>query len=98
MRITGGTLKGWQIPTRFAAHVRPTTDMVRESVFNKLQHGIGIENKIVLDLFSGSGIMALEFLSRGAAEVVSADKDAKNILHQKEIKKQKEFGNWQIIK
>lgn len=42
--------------------------------------------------------MALEFLSRGASAVVSADKDAKNILHQKEIKKLKELENWQIIK
>jgi 16S rRNA (guanine966-N2)-methyltransferase len=98
MRITGGTLKGWQPEDGFANHVRPTTDRVRESLFNQLTHNSGIESTRVLDLFSGSGIIALEFISRGAAEVVSVDRDVKNIRHQQKICKQKQLGQWQIVK
>lgn len=97
MRITGGFLKGWQIHTRFAHHVRPTTDMMREAIFNKLTHGWGIEGCQALDLFSGSGIMSIELISRGAAEVVSVDRDAKNIANQKAMKKEKNLENWQIM-
>ena len=79
MRITGGNLKGWVIPAKFASHVRPSTDRMRESLFNSLIHQVGIEGKTVLDLFSGSGIIAAEFLSRGAEAVVSVDMDGKNI-------------------
>lgn len=97
MRITGGELKGWHIHEKFSNHVRPTTDMMREAICNKLVHGIGIEDKNVLDLFSGSGIMSIEFLSRGASFVTSADKDARNIANQKNMKKEKALGNWQIL-
>jgi 16S rRNA (guanine966-N2)-methyltransferase len=97
MRITGGELKGWHIHEKFSNHVRPTTDMMREAICNKLVHGIGIENNKVLDLFSGSGIMSIEFLSRGASEVIAIDKDARNIANQKNMKKEKSLGNWQIL-
>ena len=43
MRVTGGILKGWVIPTKFASHVRPSTDRMRESLFNSLVHQFGIE-------------------------------------------------------
>jgi 16S rRNA (guanine966-N2)-methyltransferase len=82
MRITGGELKSRIIPANFANHVRPSTDRVRESLFNTVNHQKGIQDAQVLDLFSGSGIIALEFLSRGAAQVISIDKDKKNIFHQ----------------
>jgi len=96
MRITGGELKSRVIPANFANHVRPSTDRVRESLFNSIDHQKGIQECRVLDLFSGSGIIALEFLSRGAVEVVSIDKDKKNILHQKEIKNSWELKSWNI--
>lgn len=72
--------------------------MVRESLFNKLTHGIGIEGNSVLDLCSGSGIIAAEFLSRGAGSVTSVDLDAKNIRQQQEILKTKSLPHWQIVK
>jgi 16S rRNA (guanine966-N2)-methyltransferase len=98
MRITGGTLKGYHLPARFASHVRPTTDMVRESVFNKLQHTIGIEAQIILDLFAGSGVISLECLSRGAASVTSVDKDSKNTHAMQQIRKEKNLEHWEIMK
>jgi 16S rRNA (guanine(966)-N(2))-methyltransferase RsmD len=98
MRITGGDLKGWVIPSKFASHVRPSTDRMRESLFNTLMHQFGIEEKKVLDLFSGSGVIAAEFLSRGAESVISVDMDYKNIEHQKLMKQMRNLENWNIVK
>lgn len=97
MRITGGNLTSRIIPTQFANHVRPSTDRVRESLFNTVIHQKGIDETQILDLFSGSGIIALEFLSRGANHVFSIDKDKKNIAHQKEIQKSWGLNQWQVI-
>ena len=96
MRITGGELKSRIIPAQFAKHVRPSTDRVRESLFNALNHQKGISETRVLDLFAGSGIIALEFLSRGATQVISIDNDKKNITHQKQIKQSWELESWSI--
>jgi 16S rRNA (guanine(966)-N(2))-methyltransferase RsmD len=96
MRITGGQLKGRFIPAKFAHHVRPSTDRVRESLFNSLEHQKGISETHVLDLFSGSGIIALEFLSRNAHEVYSIDLDKKNTEHQKTIAKEWDLQRWYI--
>lgn len=98
MRITGGLNKGWRLPAGFAAHVRPTTDMVREALFNMLQHRNDIDGARVLDLFSGSGIMALEFMSRGALEVHSVDRDMTNIRFQQQVRSRLGFEKWQIRK
>jgi 16S rRNA (guanine(966)-N(2))-methyltransferase RsmD len=98
MRITGGTLKGQMLKGGFAAHVRPTTDFVREALMNYLSHRHEIPGADVLDLFSGSGIMALEFLSRGAGSVISVDKDTKNIRYQQEIQKEKNLTAWQVVR
>jgi len=88
MRVTGGELKGRQILPGFANHVRPSTDRVRESLFNSLQNQINLSETKVLDLFSGSGIIALEFLSRHTASVTSVDLDKKNITYQKNIRQE----------
>jgi 16S rRNA (guanine(966)-N(2))-methyltransferase RsmD len=96
MRVTGGNLTSRIIPAQFANHVRPSTDRVRESLFNTLNHQKGISETQILDLFSGSGIVALEFLSRGATQVISIDKDKKNITHQKKIKQSWELNSWAI--
>jgi len=99
MRVTGGELKGWVLPHGFAHHVRPSTDRMRESLFNMLEHHQGISGSSVLDLFSGSGIIAAEFISRGAQRVVSVDLDTKNIVHQKKVKQMREGASiWEINK
>ena len=92
MRVTGGELKGRQLLPGFANHVRPSTDRVRESLFNSLQNQIHLSDTKVLDLFSGSGIIALEFLSRYTASVTSVDLDKKNITYQKNIRQE-----WRIL-
>ncbi|WP_296422773.1 16S rRNA (guanine(966)-N(2))-methyltransferase RsmD [Yoonia sp.] len=80
MRIIGGTHRGTALAAvgtgDAAAHLRPTTDRVRESLFNVLQggrFGDPIRGAIVLDLFAGTGALGLEALSRGAAHVTFVD-------------------------
>ena len=76
MRISGGRCKGRGLTPvgkgDASAHLRPTTDRVRESLFSMLEggrFGDPIENAPVLDLFAGTGALGLEALSRGAASV-----------------------------
>lgn len=71
MRIIGGNFKGRRITAPEGTIARPTTDRVRESVFNILEHGLKpCEDARVLDLFAGSGALGLEALSRGASYVL----------------------------
>src|SRR2546422_862941 len=70
MRIVGGTLGGRVIRAPAGAATRPTSEKVRQAIFNILP---GLENAHVLDLFAGSGALGLEALSRGAARVVFVD-------------------------
>ena len=73
MRIIAGRFRGRALATLgkgdVAAHLRPTTDRVRESLFSVLSHLDVIDGARVLDLFAGTGALGLEALSRGAAHV-----------------------------
>ncbi len=73
MRVIGGKLKGKLINNPTDRTTRPLKDMVRESIFNILEHSrdekIKFKNDIVLDLFSGSGSFGIECLSRGVKKV-----------------------------
>jgi 16S rRNA (guanine(966)-N(2))-methyltransferase RsmD len=72
MRIIAGTAKGRTLATpKNAKTIRPTSDRVRESIFNVL--GQWCEGEVVLDLFSGTGALGLEALSRGATRAVLVD-------------------------
>ena len=77
MRIIAGRFRGRNLTTvgkgDAGAHLRPTTDRVRESLFNVLTHLDVIPNARVLDLFAGTGALGLEALSRGAAHVTFVD-------------------------
>lgn len=83
MRIIGGTHKGRIIATPRDLPVRPTTDFAKEALFNILQNRFDFNGLEVLDLFSGTGHIALEFASRGAAEVNSIDKHPRCVAFQK---------------
>ena len=82
MRIIGGNLRGLTLAEVGAgdpsAHLRPTTDRVRETMFNLLINSLGVrlEGMRVLDLFAGTGALGLEALSRGAARVSFVDDGA----------------------
>lgn len=75
MRIIGGTLKGQRLNPPQNLPVRPTTDMAKEALFNILANRLDFENLKILDLFSGTGNISIEFASRGALEITAVDND-----------------------
>lgn len=77
MRIIGGKHKGIRLQPPKDLPVRPTTDRAKEALFNILQHRIEIVGLKALDLFSGTGNIALELASRGAKSVTAVDKSHK---------------------
>lgn len=80
MHLTGGQFKGRTVitPTGYDVHVKPTLSKVRESVFNILySHFADFSNLSFFDMFTGSGIMALEAYSRGFMKVFAAEKNPK---------------------
>ncbi len=78
MRIVGGDLRGRTLATPRSQAIRPTTDRTREALFNVLahRHDDRLEGARVLDLFSGTGALGLEALSRGAAYCVFVEESA----------------------
>ncbi|MEW5841778.1 MAG: 16S rRNA (guanine(966)-N(2))-methyltransferase RsmD [Bacteroidota bacterium] len=75
MRIIAGKFKGRIIKFPNSKLVRPTTDKVKESLFNYLVHSIDFDEIKVCDVYAGSGSLGLEALSRGAGEVHFVEKD-----------------------
>ena len=75
MRIITGIYKGrhFDIPRSFKA--RPTTDFAKENIFNVLMQYVDFEDAQALDLFSGTGSISLELVSRGCKQVVSVEMD-----------------------
>jgi 16S rRNA (guanine966-N2)-methyltransferase len=78
MRIVGGRLGGRTLAAPKSQNIRPTSDRLRESLFNILAHGYGdpITGARVLDLFAGTGALGLEAMSRGAAFALFIDDGA----------------------
>ena len=75
MRIIAGTYKGRSVKFPNSKLVRPTTDKVKESLFNYLTNLIDFEGIKVCDIYAGSGSLGLEALSRGAGEVHFVEKN-----------------------
>ena len=94
MRISGGKLAGKNLHLQFPPTVKPTTELAREALFglpqlqDRLQPGA-----LVLDLFSGSGIVSLEFLSRDC-KVHSVDADRTNIRFYQQLSKAWQLEDW----
>ena len=86
MRIVGGRWRGRSLVGPKSDAIRPTSDRLRESLFNVLQHGYddAIEGARVLDLFAGTGAMGLEALSRGAAFALFVDEgsEARSLIRE----------------
>jgi 16S rRNA (guanine966-N2)-methyltransferase len=87
MRIVAGKFKGRPIEGPASLETRPTSDRVRESLFNILAHGIDdfdIEGARVLDLFAGTGALGLEALSRGAkfCQFVEESAEARGLIRK----------------
>ena len=77
MNITGGKFNSRKVKAPETDSVRPTLSKIRSGVFNSLSTQMDFFDKSFLDLFSGSGIMSLEAVSRGFKKVISVEKDFK---------------------
>ena len=78
MRVVGGRFRGRTLAGPKSDAIRPTSDRLRETIFNVLAHGYGdpVEGARVIDLFAGTGAMGIEALSRGAAFCLFVDEGA----------------------
>lgn len=78
MRIVGGALRGRTLSGPSSPGIRPTSDRLRESIFDILHHAFDdpVSGAAVIDLFAGSGALGLEALSRGAARALFVDDGA----------------------
>lgn len=105
MRIIGGSRRGLKLTEvgegDAAAHLRPTSDRVREAIFNLLinAHGNPVAGARVLDLFAGTGALGLEALSRGAVHATFVDDGAKaQALLKSNIEKMRAGGETRILR
>ena len=93
MRIIGGKYKGRKIVPPANITARPTTDFAKEGLFNILNNKIDFEGITVLDLFSGTGNISYEFISRGAAQAHLVEKNYNNFSGIKKIINELELPN-----
>jgi 16S rRNA (guanine966-N2)-methyltransferase len=97
LRIIAGKYKGHTLTSFKADHIRPTTDFVKETIFNII--AFHLEESRVLDLFSGTGSLGLEALSRGAKHVHFVDLQPKSIgILKSNLAKLKITDDYQITK
>ena len=97
MRIISGTLKARQIKAPQGSDFRPTTDRVKENIFNIL--GEKVKGAKVLDIFAGSGSLGLESISRGSSEVFFIDKSEAAVeVIKKNLEYLSIFDKAQVIK
>ena len=98
MRIISGKYKGRILATPKNFKARPTTDRARESLFNILNNRVDFEELKVLDLFSGTGSVGFEFISRGCEYVEMLEKNYTHFQHLQKIKHELGIENLRIIK
>jgi len=97
MRIVSGTFRGrrFQLPKNLKA--RPTTDFAKENLFNILANRVDFEELRILDLFSGTGSISFEFLSRGAKTVTCVEHYAPHVKFIKEVAEKLKVDNLTIV-
>jgi len=95
MRVTAGQFRGRVIQAPDLPGLRPTPSKVRQALFNMLGDISGLT---VLDLFAGSGIMALEALSRDAGSAISIEQNGRATEAMQAVRDKIDIDNWKIIK
>lgn len=98
MRIISGKYKGrhFDIPKNFKA--RPTTDFAKENLFNILLNYIDFEETTALDMFSGTGSISLELISRGCPSVTSVEMDTQHFAHLKRCATTLKEEEWHLVR
>lgn len=79
MRICGGQFRGRKLHTPHNDDIRPTSDKVRQALFNMLDGRGFVQNAVVMDAFCGTGALGLEALSRNASRAIFIDKDRRSV-------------------
>jgi len=98
MRVIGGRLKNLRLNPPANLPVRPTTDLAKEALFNILYNQYDFGSLKVLDLFSGTGNISVEFASRGVPEIVAVDRHQGCAHYLKSIAKQYELNTIKVHK
>ncbi len=98
MRIVGGKYKGRMFNPGKKFKARPTTDIAKEGLFNILENRYDFTTKHVLDLFSGTGSMAYEFVSRGSAFVTLVENNFSHYKFILEVIDQLKIENAKVFK
>ncbi|MDX9750404.1 MAG: RsmD family RNA methyltransferase [Flavobacteriales bacterium] len=98
MRVIGGKYGRRRFDPPRGMEARPTTDYAKEGLFNVLVHAYPLDGIRVLDLYAGTGNISLEFLSRGAAEVVSVEQDRALAAHVQRTAQQLNEPTWHVVR
>ena len=98
MRIVGGKYRNRRLHPPREMEARPTTDFAKEGLFNVLQHTAVLEDIKVLDLFAGTGNISLEFLSRGASDVLSVEQDRRLVAFMQRTAEELGERGWRALK
>lgn len=98
MRIVGGKYRGRIFNPGKTFKARPTTDMAKESLFNVLQNYTDLENTKALDLFSGTGSISYELVSRGCPDVTAVEINVAHIQFIKEVIEKLGEKNIRLVK
>lgn len=98
MRIIGGKYKGRMFHPGKKFRARPTTDVAKEALFNILENRYEFSTKNVLDLFSGTGSMGYEFVSRGCKQVTLVESDFVHYKFILEVLETLEIENARVFK
>lgn len=92
MRIISGKFKGKRLTAPKKLPVRPTTDMAKEALFNIITNNYSFSNITVLDLFSGTGNISYEFISRGTTDITAVDSHYACLGYIKSVAKELDFS------
>lgn len=93
MRIVGGKYKGRIFRPNKKFKARPTTDIAKEGLFNILENRFDFSDKTVLDLFSGTGSIGYEFISRGCKEAILVESNFNHYRFIQEVLKSLKIDN-----
>ena len=98
MRIISGYYKGRRLDLPKNLKLRPTTDMAKESLFNVLRNHVDFDDMDALDLFSGTGSISFELVSRGAKSVLAVENNGQQIRFIESVISKLEMENMRILR